>query len=120
MNSITVPIIKETKSISGKKAKISKTNTPGNVKIEFSLWQLPVTKKIEGIEWDYKEGRSAGKAAAGAIIGGALTGGVGLIAGAAIGGKKNDVSTAMIYFADGEQLLVKLKAKEYETLSRWL
>lgn len=32
--------------------------------------------------------RSAGKAAAGAIIGGVLTGGIGLIAGAALGGKR--------------------------------
>jgi hypothetical protein len=32
--------------------------------------------------------RSAGKAAAGAIVGGILTGGIGLIAGAAIGGKR--------------------------------
>jgi hypothetical protein len=32
--------------------------------------------------------RSAGKAAAGAIVGGLLTGGIGLIAGAAIGGKR--------------------------------
>lgn len=43
--------------------------------------------------------RSAGKAAAGAIVGGVLTGGVGAIAGAAIGGRKKDTSTAMLRFA---------------------
>lgn len=37
--------------------------------------------------------RSAGKAAAGAIVGGVLTGGIGTIAGAALGGKKKDNST---------------------------
>ena len=38
---------------------------------------------IHGIEIDGQVYRSAGKAAAGAIVGGLLTGGIGLIAGAA-------------------------------------
>ena len=40
----------------------------------------------EVVEIEAEEYRSGGKAAAGAIIGGVLTGGIGLIAGAAIGG----------------------------------
>lgn len=43
--------------------------------------------------------RNIGKAAAGAIIGGVLTGGVGLIAGGAIGGMKKNTSTATLLFA---------------------
>lgn len=46
--------------------------------------------------------RSGGKAAAGAIIGGALTGGVGAIAGAAIGGRRKDDSTATLDFMEVE------------------
>ena len=46
--------------------------------------------------------RSGGKAAAGAIIGGALTGGVGAVIGAAIGGRKKDDSLFWIEFADYE------------------
>lgn len=46
--------------------------------------------------------RSTGKAAAGAIIGGALTGGVGAIVGAAIGGRRKDDSTATLDFMDYE------------------
>lgn len=46
--------------------------------------------------------RSAGKAAAGAIVGGVLTGGIGAIAGAAIGGRKKDTSTAILNFIDRE------------------
>lgn len=46
--------------------------------------------------------RSGGKAAAGAIIGGALTGGIGAIAGAAIGGRRKDDSTATLDFMDYE------------------
>lgn len=45
--------------------------------------------------------RSGGKAAAGAIIGGVLTGGVGLIAGAAIGGRRRKSATVFIHFNDG-------------------
>ena len=46
--------------------------------------------------------RSGGKAAVGAIIGGVLTGGIGLIAGAAIGGRRRSEATYLIHFTDGE------------------
>lgn len=46
--------------------------------------------------------RSGGKAAAGAIVGGVLTGGLGAIAGAAIGGRRKDDSTATLDFMDIE------------------
>lgn len=44
--------------------------------------------------------RSGGKAATGAIVGGLLTGGVGAIAGAAIGGSRKDDSIATIDFME--------------------
>lgn len=45
--------------------------------------------------------RSGGKAAAGAIIGGVLTGGIGLIVGAAIGGRKRKTASYLIRLDDG-------------------
>ena len=46
--------------------------------------------------------RSAGKTAAGAIIGGVLTGGVGAVVGGAIGARKKDTSLIWIDLADYE------------------
>src|SRR5690625_1297914 len=74
----------------------SKEHGDGVVKINKKLFYFLGSHK------DEKHTRSAGKAAAGAIIGGALTGGVGAIAGAAIGGRKKDDSTFWIDFADYE------------------
>jgi len=45
--------------------------------------------------------RSAGAAAAGAIIGGVLTGGIGLLAGAALGGRRRNAGVYVARFADG-------------------
>lgn len=53
-------------------------------------------------EIEAEQFRSLGKAAAGAIIGGVLTGGIGLIAGAAIGGRKRKEASYLIRFKDGE------------------
>lgn len=68
----------------------------GIVKIKNKLYYYLGSHKEE------KHTRSAGKAAAGAIIGGVLTGGVGAIAGAAIGGRKKEDSTFWMDFADFE------------------
>ncbi|GGE47608.1 hypothetical protein GCM10011391_27990 [Pullulanibacillus camelliae] len=68
----------------------------GVVKIKGKLYYFLGAFKEE----KYK--RSAGKAATGAIVGGLLTGGVGAIAGAAIGGRKKDNSTFWMDFVDYE------------------
>src|SRR5690625_6657978 len=73
-----------------------KEHGDGVVKIKGKLYYFLGSHK------DEKHTRSAGKAAAGAIVGGVLTGGVGAIAGAAIGGRKKDDSTFWIDFADYE------------------
>ncbi|WP_332648912.1 hypothetical protein [Lysinibacillus sp. 54212] len=112
-------IIKGVPGIQGKNVSMFKTKTPGLVKFQAGL-SLQVKKTITSIEWEHKEGRSAGKAAVGAIGGGLLAGPIGLIAGAAVGGKKNEVSTAVINLDDGSQLMVRMSAKEYEALSSWL
>ena len=48
--------------------------------------------------------RSAGGAAAGAIIGGVLTGGIGLLAGAALGGRRKQRSSYLVTFDDGHHV----------------
>jgi hypothetical protein len=76
---------------------------------------ITVTK----LEWDEKGSRSVGKAAVGAIVGGVLTGGIGLIAGAAIGGKKNDNSLAILTCTDGTveyTIYLRANAEKYQKL----
>lgn len=55
---------------------------------------------LTNVEWEESHARSVGKAAAGAIIGGALTGGVGAVVGGAIGAKRKDTSKAFITIVD--------------------
>ena len=55
---------------------------------------------------DSEQYRSAGKAAAGAIIGGVLTGGIGLLVGAAIGGRRRKEASYLIRFSDGEYIAI--------------
>lgn len=125
MGSITVDVIKGTSDVKGKKVTITSTKEKGVFKLQTSALFKATKHTITNIEWEHKEGRSAGKAAVGAIGGGLLAGPLGLIAGAAVGGKKNEESTAVIELRNKktekiEQLHVKMKAKDYETLSSWL
>jgi hypothetical protein len=53
--------------------------------------------------------RSAGGAAAGAIIGGVLTGGVGLLVGAAIGGRRRTTTSFLFKFKDGNHVAITEK-----------
>ena len=53
-------------------------------------------EEISNISFDEKSKRSVGKAAAGAIIGGVLTGGIGLLIGGALGAHKKDISNLFI------------------------
>ena len=55
-------------------------------------------------EYDEDNFRSAGNAAAWAIAGGILTGGIGLIAGAAFGGRKRSTGIYLAEFNDGTQV----------------
>lgn len=81
-------------------------NDDGLVKVKGKLYYFL------GIDKNINHERSAGKAATGAIVGGLLTGGVGAIAGAAIGGRKKDSSTFYLDFMDYEtrqQFTVQVK-----------
>lgn len=119
MRSMKLDIIKGVPGIEGKNVSLYRTRTPGLVKFQAGF-SLTVKKQLKNIEWEHKEGRSAGKAAVGGVAGGLLAGPLGLIAGAAIGGKKNETSTAILTLEGGQQLMVRMKAKEYEALSSWL
>lgn len=66
-------------------------------------------KSVEEI--DAEVFRSGGKAAAGAIIGGVLTGGIGFLAGAAYGGRKRKTASYLIHFEDGEYIAYEEKNK---------
>jgi len=66
-----------------------------------SIWstEAKVTINADDIvtmSFDEKSKRSVGKAAAGAIIGGVLTGGIGLLVGGALGAHKKDISNLYI------------------------
>ena len=121
---ITLDIAAGYKNIKGKEVTISKGNEPNTFKfVTPGLLGAKVEYEVVGVNWQESTSRSAGKAAAGAIIGGVLTGGLGLVAGAAIGGKKKDASTAVITIVDNNTtgcIYVKCSAKEYEELTRLL
>jgi hypothetical protein len=116
--SLRLKILTGCKHVKGTDVYIDKIN-PGVWKFKtgfFTSTKLPVA----GLDWQEAASRSAGKAAAGAIIGGVLTGGLGLLAGAAIGGRKKDASTAVVTFEDGQRLYVKATGKDFEKLQTWL
>lgn len=71
---------------------------------ELIIDDKPIT--VTGLEWDEKGKRSLGGAATGAVVAGLLTGGIGAIAGAAVGGRKQDNSLAVVTCNDG---IVELK-----------
>ena len=55
-------------------------------------------------QMDEETYRSAGGAAGWAITGGVLTGGLGLLAGAAIGGRRRHTATYLIHLRDGKHV----------------
>lgn len=77
--------------------------------------------QLERIEsWEAKEERSVGKSAVGAIGGGLLAGPLGLLAGAALGARKKEASTATLVFEGGVEFVVRIPGKDYQELERWL
>ncbi|MGR3464258.1 hypothetical protein [Limimaricola sp.] len=60
---------------------------------------------------DEEKYRSAGGAAVGAIVGGVLTGGIGFLAGAAIGGRRRRNGSFLIRFTDGQFVAFEEKKK---------
>ena len=69
---------------------------------------------IIDVSFEKAGSRSVGKAAAGAIVGGILTGGIGLLVGGALGARKSNRSELYICYNYHErQLVVSLKTGKY-------
>jgi len=119
--SITLELVAGYKDIKGKSITIAKGKDLHVLKfINSGLLGKTVEYEVAGIGWQESAKRSAGKAAAGAIIGGVLTGGIGLVAGAAIGGKRKDTSTAVITILDNgiqSSIYIRCNGKQYEALT---
>jgi hypothetical protein len=68
-------------------------------------------KEIKGIEIIGQEsGRSIAGAAVGAVVGGLLTGGIGLVLGGALGAGKNEVPM-FLHLRNGDKRYIKIKTK---------
>lgn len=123
-SSVSVEIVAGNALLSGKHVTITKGREKGSLSFNTGIFKPVKELRVVAVEWQEGSRRSAGKAAAGAIIGGVLTGGIGLLAGAAIGGRKRDNSIAIIALNDGqgqEQLLhIRCKPKQYEDLQKML
>ncbi|RKQ29968.1 hypothetical protein [Oceanobacillus halophilus] len=91
-----------------KRIKIRKGSEDGQIILDDILNE--VEANLVEYQWGEQSKRSVGKAATGAIIGGVLTGGVGAIAGGAIGAKKKDDSVL--------RLGIEEHGRTYEVLLR--
>ena len=70
-------------------------------------------KDLIDVSFESKSKRSGAKAATGALVGGILTGGIGLLAGAALGAQASDKSELVITFKEkGRERVVLLQTKE--------
>lgn len=102
---------------------ISKADTPGYLRFSRAF-KKDVEYQVKNVEWEEAHIRSVGKAAAGAIVGGVLTGGIGLLAGAALGGRRKEDSTAILVLQDSagkeSKIHIKLKGADLENLQRLL
>jgi len=72
---------------------------------DFTIYVDRTKYKIDEIEdaaeIDAEAYRSAGRAAVGAVVGGLLTGGLGFLAGAALGGRRRVSASYFLKFRDG-------------------
>jgi hypothetical protein len=100
-------------------ASVLKVSKPFMKELTFEIrhgWSGGQTYELSEVEQiteiEEENYRSSGKAVAGAIIGGVLTGGIGLLAGAAIGGRKRKNGTYFVKFNDGEHIAFSAKGSE--------
>jgi len=99
---------------------IMKGRKAGEVEIATLFGQKHFT--FARISWEPSGSRSVGKAAGGAILGTVIAGPLGTIAGAALGAKKKDNSTAYVYLIDEEgvehEVHVQCTKDQYVQISR--
>lgn len=115
---VSVKLISGKEQIGSKKDEVSLIELkPGIVSVNTRQY------KFIGFDWGEQKYRSGGKAVAGAVIGGVLTGGIGALAGAAIGGKRRDGSKATIHLVDNGtnkpvQLIINCDEKKANELGK--
>nr|DAM84468.1 MAG TPA: bacteriocin [Caudoviricetes sp.] len=69
---------------------------------------------IISVDFEKSTSRSAGKTVAGALIGGVLTGGIGLLVGGAVGARKKNLSELYITYRYKErEFVIALQTKKY-------
>ncbi|PJN91397.1 hypothetical protein [Bacillus sp. mrc49] len=98
---------------------VMKGRKSGEVEIATLFGQKHFT--FSRISWEPSGSRSVGKAAGGAILGTVVAGPLGTIAGAALGAKKKDNSTAYLYLVDEEgvnhEVHIKCTQDQYRQIS---
>ncbi|GAA4711292.1 hypothetical protein [Brevibacillus fulvus] len=117
---MTLDVVAGSPHINSKNVVIMKGSTPDHLCFQTSPFKPKLEVKIEDISFGEQSTRSAGKAVAGAIVGGVLTGGIGLLVGGAIGGRKKDDSRAIVSYLDDagkeHKLYLKCNGKQYAEL----
>lgn len=109
------------KIISGKEQVHSKEDTKMIQKQNGIISIGGVPYDYLGFDWNEQKYRSGGKAVAGAVIGGVLTGGLGTLVGAAMGGKRRDNSKATIHLEKDNrsiQLIIECDVKKAGELGK--
>ena len=101
------------------KVAVMKGDRPGYVYMNTLFGQKEF--KFEKITWQRDRTRSIGKTAAGALVGTVIAGGIGTVAGAAIGARRRDISTAFLYISDdsGEhEVHIECSKQQYAEISQ--
>lgn len=122
-NKLKLELVTGYGSITGKTVTLSRGKKTKSLKFVTGMFNEIQDYEVTGLEWQQKDERSLGKGLGGGIIGGLLAGPFGLAAGAALGGRKKDKSTAVIRVdANGQEaaIYVQCDAREYEELTRLL
>lgn len=115
---VLLNILDGVKPVAGSSVTLSKGTNAGFLRFRVTF-KLDAEYRVTDINWQKKGKRSLEKAVAGAYIGNKLSGHIGFLTGAAIGGKKKDVSTAVITFIDNDvekSICVQCNKKQYEDL----
>lgn len=82
------------------------------VRVGLKGWRYFAADIVSVAEIEAESYRSGAGMATGAIVGGVLTGGIGLIAGAAIGGRRRRRMTFAAEFTDGHWIVAEATAKD--------
>jgi len=106
-----------------KPCKVNFSIDGSNIVLRKGTDKLTITKdNIVSISNEKSGHRSVGRTAAGAVVGGVLTGGIGLIVGGALGARRKDTSEVFVtYKFNGVELTLNLKpGKNTDKVYSWI